>query len=105
MLGYIFLTENSANGKKYLGKRQAVSFDRKYFGDTDSIKKDLDEFGPNVFSVKMLRAVEDIDALDYIYQEFLDSHAALTDPIYYNCETAEAPKKKTVRRKKKVEDE
>ena len=105
MLGYIFLTENSANGKKYIGKRKSVFFDRKYFGNTKELKEDLDKFGSEAFSVKMLRAVENIDALDYIYQEFLDSHAALTDPIYYNCETAEAPKKKTVRRKKKVEDE
>lgn len=105
MLGYIFLTENSANGKKYIGKRQAVSFDRKYFGDTEEIKKDLEEFGPSAFTVKMLRAVEELEVLDYIYQEFLKSHSALTDPIYYNCETVEAPKKKAVRRKKKVEDE
>ena len=93
MIGYIFETTNNKTGDKYIGKRYAVNFDKNYFGEvnSDNLSIAIEKYGRNAFSVKMLRAFEDIDSLEKVFMEY-------AQPV------SEAPKKKG-RKKQEVVDE
>lgn len=99
MYGYVFLTTNLKSGKKYIGARRSVLFDKNYFGELEEIAKDVHNEGPQSFSVKMLMPYESEEALVAGEKYFLDEYKALSDSTFYNC-ADEAPKKS---RKKKAE--
>lgn len=113
MIGYVFEVENKENNKKYIGKYFSVRFDAKYLGDNPGVLADVEKFGADKFTVKMLRAAETVQECEVAYNAFLEDAKALTDSNYYNCEKAvktepteveeEKPKKRT--RKKKVIEE
>ena len=66
MYGYIFETTNTKTGEKYLGKRYAVSFDKKYLGeDADrKLSLDIEKYGRIYFEAKMIMPYETQAALD-----------------------------------------
>lgn len=101
MVGYIFIAENKVNGKKFIGKKYSVSFDRKYFGDNPGLISDLETQSSNDFTVRMIRACETVKECDFIYDYILKENNALSDPSFYNCSDAveDAPKKKRSRKK------
>lgn len=110
MVGYVFLTTNSKTGKKLIGKRLSVGFDKNYFGDNSELQDDIAKYGVSGLSVSMLMPYESIEAVDAGYEYFLKEYNAKSDKSFYNCESkvdadtdADVPQKKT--RKKKVEQE
>ncbi len=110
MYGYIFLTENIKTGKKFIGKFASVGFDKKHLGDNPGLISDVEKYGAENFTVKMLRACESKQYYDMAYDAFIKEYCALTDSKYYNCEKpanekkieTDEPVKKS--RKKKVEE-
>jgi len=106
MYGYIFIVANSVNDKKYVGKYASVKFNKKYLGDNPTLLADVEKYGADKFTAKMVRACETEAEFDYMYNQFLAELKALEDDSFYNRETAvesvEKPKKS---RKKKVIEE
>ena len=115
MFGYVFIATNSENGKKYIGKRYAVGFDRKYFGDDPKVMNDIEKYGVSAFSCKMLMPYESAKAVEWGYNHFVEEYNALSDPAFYNCtakvksepkvktEVVEEKPKRTTSRKRKSE--
>ena len=109
MIGYVFVVENTETHRKFIGKTFSVRFNAKYFGDNLGVLADVEKYGADKFTVKMLRAAETVKECEMAYDAFIEDAKALTDSNYYNCEQAETsvveeekPKKRT--RKKKVEE-
>lgn len=104
MLGYVFMTENLANKKKFIGKNLSVIFDREYFGDNDALLDDIEKFGKENFKCTMLSACEDIKYVDAVYKSMLDKYNALNDPSFYNCTKKSDDTEKPKRTRKKSEE-
>lgn len=108
MYGYIFIVENTVNDKKYIGKFASVKFNRKYLGDNSKLLADVEKYGADKFTSKMLRACETKPEFDWMYNQFLAEFKALEDSKFYNCEkaevTVEVEKPKKGRKKKVVEE-
>ncbi len=109
MIGYIFLTENIAKDKKFIGKYASVKYDAKYIGDDIELLKDLQQGGPGVFRTRMLRACETLRELEQTYEKYLDEYNARTDGSYYNyvvdeLEKREKSKDESKKAKEKVDD-
>ena len=71
MYGYIFEVTNKETGKKYLGKRYAVAFDKMYFGEENNrqLALDLEKYGRPAFEAKMIMPYEEQSALDAVFDE------------------------------------
>ena len=111
MYGYIFLAECKSNGKKFIGKFASVKFNKLYFGDNPGLISDVEKYGKENFTVKMIRACETAPEYEMAYDMFLNQYNALTDSNFYNYVESDtgddagsdvAPKKR--RRKKVVEE-
>lgn len=117
MYGYIFLTENLANGKKFIGQFASVGFNRKYLGNNPGLISDVEKYGADKFTVKMIRACETKPDYEMAYNAMLAEYNALNDSNFYNCEkkvkplevkpveeTEEKPKKSRKKKEKVVEE-
>ena len=71
MYGYVFETTNKKTGETYIGKRYAVSFDKKFFGEEDNneLAKAIEKYGRVSFESKMLMPFESKLAVDDYYDE------------------------------------
>ena len=69
MQGYIFEVTNKKTGETYLGKKYAVSFDKKYFGEeaNDELAIAIEKYGRPSFESKMIMPYETIEQLDWAY--------------------------------------
>ena len=108
MIGYVYETYNTANGKRYIGMNLSVKFDKDLYGSSDDLYADIAKYGKDRFIVRMLRAYEDIKDVNAGYEYWLSSLNALSDPSFYNCkqssdDTTDSPKRG--RRKKSEADE
>lgn len=54
MYGYIYLTENLINGKKYIGQHRCTEFDTKYYGSGVLLSKAIQKYGKEHFKVTVL---------------------------------------------------
>lgn len=99
MYGYIFETTNVNTGETYLGKRYSVKFDKKFFGIDESI---IEKYGKEAFTVKMVRAFEEQEVLDYVFDEMMKARKPAKKEAPVVEEKEEKPRKK---RAKAVEEE
>lgn len=99
MYGYIFETTNVNTGETYLGKRYSVKFDKKFFGIDESL---IEKYGKEAFTVKMVRAFEEQEVLDYVFDEMMKARKPAKKEAPVVEEKEEKPRKK---RTKAVEEE
>ena len=89
MYGYIYLTENLINGKKYIGqhKYDKPEIDPNYFGSgiiiTDAIKK----YGKENFRCSIIECCETKDDLTEKEIFYINKFDAVSDPNYYNVDS------------------
>lgn len=53
--GYIYITENLVNNKKYIGLHKSAEFDRKYIGSGVLLRKAINKYGIENFNCKVLQ--------------------------------------------------
>ena len=84
MYGYIYITENLINGKKYIGKRQKPEFDKSYLGSglllSDAIKK----YGKDNFKSTIIDAADSLSELNLKEKYWIKFYNAVDDKNYYN---------------------
>lgn len=54
MFGYIYLTENLINSKKYIGQHKNNSFNPSYLGSGTILKQAINKYGKENFKVEVL---------------------------------------------------
>ena len=99
--GFIYLIENMANGKKYIGrkfltkagyktvkgKRKKIRVEsdwRDYYGSSNSLKEDIDLYGKDSFRRTILRLCKSRGECNYFETKYIFDNDAILDPKYYN---------------------
>ena len=99
--GFIYLIENMANGKKYIGrkfltnagyktvkgKRKKIRVEsdwRDYYGSSNSLKEDIDLNGKDSFRRTILRLCKSRGECNYFETKYIFDNDAILDPNFYN---------------------
>lgn len=84
MYGYIYLTTNLINGKKYIGKHRSEIFDEGYKGSGILIQRALNKYGFDNFECKILCECCDDKELNEQEKYYISLFNAVEDENFYN---------------------
>ena len=84
MIGYIYITTNLINNKKYIGLKTSSVFVPNYFGSGKIIKKALNKYGKNNFSVEILEKCETIQEMQEAERKWIQYYNAQHSDEFYN---------------------
>ena len=85
--GYIYLTKNLINGKKYIGQHASECFDKSYKGSGKILKQAIDKYGKDNFSVEILEWCHSRDELAEKEKYWISFFDATNSDDYYNIST------------------
>ena len=83
MYGYIYLTTNTLDGMKYIGKRKGF-FTPSYLGSGIRLKNAVRYHGRKAFTVVLLEKAESPDELDSLEMSAIMEFDAVKSPDFYN---------------------
>jgi hypothetical protein len=83
MYGYIYLTTNTINGKKYIGQK-AGQWNPDYKGSGVALKSALKKYGKEAFNVELLEIVQTKYEIDNKEIEWISKYNAVEDKSFYN---------------------
>ena len=84
MHGYIYITENLINGKRYIGQHKAEKVDNFYMGSGKIIKLAIDKYGRDKFKTKVLEWCINREELNVREIYWIDYFNAVRDGMFYN---------------------
>ena len=84
MYGYVYLTENLVNHKKYIGRHKSELFDTWYVGSGVRLRKAVEKYGKSNFVTTILCECDSEEELNSKEIEFIDKYNAVTDENFYN---------------------
>ena len=84
MYGYIYLTTNLVNGKKYIGRHRSTTFDEKYHGSGVNLLKAIDKYGVDNFETHIIQECFSEDDLNASEIRLIAEHDAVASDSYYN---------------------
>lgn len=85
MFGYIYMTTNLKNNKRYIGKKQSDHFLREeYLGSGILLKRSVEKYGKENFSVEMIDTAESRKDLDMKEIYWIEKYSAVKDKSFYN---------------------
>lgn len=84
MYGYIYITENLINGKKYIGKHKHDKFDKAYKGSGRNIQLALEKYGWDNFSCKILEECNSLEELNKAEMRWIKQYNAVESDKFYN---------------------
>lgn len=82
--GYVFISTNLINNKKYIGRHKAKSFTNKYKGSGKLIREAFKKYGINNFSVELIEWCDSEDSLNERERYWISKYNATEDPNFYN---------------------
>lgn len=85
MFGYIYLTTNSVNGKKYIGQKTSNKFlGEAYLGSGKLLQRAVNKYGKENFIVKLLEVCESKEALNEAEKYWIQKFNADKSSDFYN---------------------
>lgn len=84
MYGYVYLTTNLVNGKKYIGQHRSDGFDSKYYGSGVLFVKALDKYGKSNFDRIILAKCDSEEELNFDERRLIAEYDAVNSPYFYN---------------------
>lgn len=85
MYGYIYLTENMINHKKYIGQKKSNEFlQNKYLGSGTYLKNAINKYGKQNFNVTLLDTAETFDELNEKEIYYINKYNAVYSDNFYN---------------------
>ena len=84
MYGYIYLTTNNINNKKYIGKHKSPCFDKKYYGSGKLLVLAIRKYGKANFTVRMIDTAETKEELDVLEKKHIKENDAMNNEMFYN---------------------
>lgn len=84
MYGYIYKTTNLLNGKIYVGQKKAKEMNKKYYGSGVLIKKAIEKYGKECFSVELIDFAMSADDLDFLEVKYIKELKAKHEYGNYN---------------------
>lgn len=83
-IGYIYITENLINGKKYIGKRQKSKFDASYIGSGMRLKRAINKYGKENFKCTPIKWCKTLDELNESERQYIKEYDAQNSDMFYN---------------------
>lgn len=84
MYGYIYMTINILNGKRYIGKHKSNKFECKYKGSGSILIKSINKYGIDNFAVELIDTADSEEELNSKEEFWIDWYNAIDDPMFYN---------------------
>ena len=85
MYGYIYLTENLINGRKYIGKKASSKFlEEEYLGSGKALNVAINKYGKENFKVTMIDTAESIEELNQKEIYYIAINNAQKSEEFYN---------------------
>lgn len=84
MYGYIYLTTNKINNKKYIGQHRSSNFNPKYLGSGILLKEAIQKYGKENFTCEILSECESEQELNEKEIYYIKFYDAVSDNLYYN---------------------
>ena len=84
MYGYIYLTTNLINERKYIGQHKSPSFDKSYLGSGTLIRNAIIKYGKENFNVELLEECSNAEELNLREAYYIDLYECVTSKDYYN---------------------
>lgn len=84
MYGYVYLTTNLVNGKKYIGQHRASQFTENYKGSGKLIKQAFNKYGWENFKVELLEECSSEDELNQAEIKWIAKFDATHSREFYN---------------------
>lgn len=86
MYGYIYLTTNLVNGKKYVGRHKSNVKDNSYFGSGSILKEAIKKYGKSNFTVDILEWCNSREELYEKEKFWIEKLNAVEDSNFYNID-------------------
>lgn len=74
MFGYIYMTKNHINNKIYIGKKHSDYFVPNYYGSGLLIKRSIEKYGIDNFSVEIIDTANTLDELNEKEKYYINYH-------------------------------
>ena len=114
--GYLYLTTNTVNNKKYVEIRHTSTYDEHYLGSGKYLKQDIKLYGRHSFTNEIIAWYDSEKELFEAEKEFIKLNNCVNSPDWYNavgggsgnfnrCNTPEATQKALDGRWNKTTDE
>lgn len=85
MIGYIYLTTDLINGRKYIGKHKANQFEpHRYLGSNKHLKARIAKYGKENFTCEMLQECFSFDEMNEAEKYWIAKYDALASSEFYN---------------------
>lgn len=84
MVGYVYLTTNLVNGKKYIGKHKSSYFNPEYKGPGKLIRRAINKYGWSNFKVELLLECNSLEELNQAEINEISRRNAVGSDEYYN---------------------
>ena len=84
MYGYIYITTNNINNKKYIGKHKCNTFDTSYKGSGKLIKEAILKYGIENFTTEILETCDSLQNLNDREIYWIQHFNACQDNSFYN---------------------
>lgn len=84
--GFIYLTTNLKNNKKYIGKKEIDNRGRwkNYLGSGTLLKKDIELYGKDNFKREILEYANSLEELNELELKYMYKYNAVEDDMFYN---------------------
>ena len=84
MYGYIYITTNVINNKKYIGKHKSKVFDESYKGSGVYLAKAINKYGWENFRCELLQCCDSKEQLNNAEIYYIQKYNAVKSDEYYN---------------------
>lgn len=85
MFGYIYMTTNTINGKRYIGQKTAHKFlGNSYLGSGEALQLAIQKYGKNNFEVVMIEECSSRHDLNIREAFYISKYNAVQDENFYN---------------------
>lgn len=86
MYGYVYMTINIINGKRYIGQHKSSKFQTKYkyIGSGKYLWRAINKYGFENFAVELLESCNSKDELDKRELYWIEYYNAIDNPMFYN---------------------
>lgn len=83
-IGYIYITTNKINNKKYIGKRQKDKFDVNYKGSGKYLRRAISKYGIENFDTNVLEWCNNVESLNLSEIKWIKYYNAQESSMFYN---------------------
>ena len=84
MIGYVYLTTNMINNKRYIGQHRSIEFDPSYLGSGKLLTRAIQKYTKEAFKCEILCTCESDEELDHMERYYISKYNAVNSPEFYN---------------------